>query len=85
MSFSENWFLHFYQDLIDFMQDKENNFTPWGEVLEQQLHEFYVANPHGDMVRWQESFRLLPNVENTKSDLTTVSYTHLTLPTIYSV
>ena len=70
MSFSENWFLHFYQDLIDFMQDKENNFTPWGEVLEQQLHEFYVANPHGDMVRWQESFRLLPNVENTKSDLT---------------
>jgi len=69
MSFSENWFLHFYQDLIDFMQDKDSNFTQWGDVLEQQLHEFYVANPHGDMVRWQESYNLLPDIKNIKSDL----------------
>lgn len=66
---SENWFLSFYQDLIEFMNDKENNFTKWGEVLHEQLHEFYIANPHGDMERWKQSFDLLPILNSVNHDL----------------
>ena len=74
-SFSEDWFLEFYQDLIEFMNDKENNFLKWGDVLHDQLHEFYVANPHGDMTRWKQSYDLLPNVESLSHDLNSSALT----------
>jgi tRNA (mo5U34)-methyltransferase len=67
--FSEDWFLEFYGDLIEFMKDDEFNFTKWGDVLHDQLHEFYVANPHGDMVRWKASFDQLPDIEAVTHDL----------------
>jgi tRNA (mo5U34)-methyltransferase len=69
MQFNQDWFLPFYQDLIHFMQDKENNFTKWGDVLYEQLHDFYVANPHGDMVRWSNAFETLPTIDNVETDL----------------
>jgi hypothetical protein len=74
-SFSEDWFLEFYQDLIEFMNNKENNFLKWGDVLHDQLHEFYVANPHGDMTRWKQSYDLLPNVQSLSHDLNTSALT----------
>lgn len=70
-AFSENWFLEFYEDLIEFMNHKENNFSKWGDVLHQQLHDFYVANPHGDMERWKAAFDLLPDVRSVASDINT--------------
>ena len=73
--FSENWFLEFYDDLIEFMKDPECNFTKWGEVLHDQLHEFYVANPHGDMVRWKHAFDRLPSVENLNYDINSSAIT----------
>jgi tRNA (mo5U34)-methyltransferase len=75
--FSENWFLEFYADLIEFMLDNENNFTKWGDILHQQLHEFYVANPHGDMVRWKASYDQLPTVKGVKQELNTSAITFL--------
>ena len=37
MELTENWFNHYYQDLIAFMQTEKQPFNKWGEVLEQQL------------------------------------------------
>lgn len=69
MQFSEKWFMDFYQDLIDFMGLPENNFSKWGQVLESQLHDFYVQNPHGDMERWKAAFDLLPDIQPDSFDL----------------
>jgi tRNA (mo5U34)-methyltransferase len=70
-AFSEDWFLEFYDDLIEFMKNDDFNFIKWGDVLHDQLHEFYVANPHGDMVRWKASFDQLPDVADVTHDLNT--------------
>jgi tRNA (mo5U34)-methyltransferase len=76
-SFSENWFLEFYGDLIEFMLDNQNNFTKWGDVLHEQLHEFYVANPHGDMVRWKAAFDQLPDINGVTHNINTSAVTFL--------
>ena len=64
MQLTENWFNQYYQDLVAFMQDEENGFKKWGDVIAQQLHDFYVANPHGDMQRWCDAFLQLPNLDD---------------------
>lgn len=64
MELTENWFNHFYQDLVVFMQQENQPFQKWGNVIEQQLHEFYVANPHGDMQRWLDAFLQFPHIED---------------------
>lgn len=69
MQFSEKWFIAFYQDLIDFMQCSDNTFLKWGALIDAQLHDFYVQNPHGDMERWKEAFDLLPNIAHNHFEL----------------
>lgn len=69
MELTENWFNHFYQDLIEFMQTEKQPFNKWGEVIEQQLHEFYVATPHGDMQRWLDAFLQLPELKHLECKL----------------
>ena len=69
MELTENWFNHYYQDLIAFMQTEKQPFNKWGEVLEQQLHDFYVATPHGDMQRWLDSFLQLPELKQVTCEL----------------
>jgi tRNA (mo5U34)-methyltransferase len=69
MELTENWFNQYYQDLIAFMQTEKQPFVKWGEVIEQQLHDFYVATPHGDMQRWLEAFVQLPELNNVTCEL----------------
>lgn len=69
MELTENWFNHYYQDLVEFMQTEKQPFNKWGEVIEQQLHEFYVATPHGDMQRWLDAFLQLPELNNVTCEL----------------
>lgn len=69
MELTENWFNHYYQDLIEFMQAEKQPFLKWGEVIEQQLHDFYVATPHGDMQRWLDAFLQLPELNNVTCEL----------------
>lgn len=64
MELTENWFNHYYQDLVEFMQTEKQPFNKWGSVIEQQLHDFYVATPHGDMQRWLDAFLQLPELNN---------------------
>lgn len=71
MSFNEQWFMQFYQDLIEFMAEPKQPFEKWGKQLEQQLHDFYVANPHGDMDRWMDAFENLPHIDHVQADLNT--------------
>ena len=68
MQFNEDWYLPFYEDLIAFMQE-ETLYQKWGEHLPKQLHDFYVANIHGDMKRWSEAFETLPSVNSVSADL----------------
>lgn len=69
MELTENWFNHFYQDLVEFMQQENQPFQKWGKEIEQQLHEFYIANPHGDMQRWLDAFLQFPEIVNVNCDL----------------
>lgn len=68
MQFTQDWYLPFYQDLIAFMQE-ETKFKKWGDQLQAQLHDFYVANAHGDMTRWSEAYEKLPDVAAINADL----------------
>ncbi len=57
-----------YADLIaDFKQ--HDRLRLWGDVLDAQLHDIFVANPHGDMARWQKAFDQLPMGQNINVDL----------------
>lgn len=59
----------YYSDLIaDFKQ--HDRLHKWGDVLEAQLHDVFVDNPHGDMPRWSTAFDRLPDGENVQVDLT---------------
>lgn len=59
----------YYADLIeDFKQ--HDRLNRWGDVLESQLHDIFVENPHGDMPRWSSAFNLLPDSQNISVDLT---------------
>ncbi|MFT5594492.1 MAG: tRNA (mo5U34)-methyltransferase [Oceanicoccus sp.] len=69
MELTENWFNHYYQDLVEFMQTEKQPFNKWGSVIEQQLHDFYVATPHGDMQRWLDAFLQLPELNNVTCEL----------------
>jgi tRNA (mo5U34)-methyltransferase len=69
MELTENWFTHYYQDLVEFMQTEKQPFNKWGSVIEQQLHDFYVATPHGDMQRWLDAFLQLPELNNVTCEL----------------
>ncbi|MFY0641286.1 MAG: tRNA 5-methoxyuridine(34)/uridine 5-oxyacetic acid(34) synthase CmoB [Bermanella sp.] len=51
------------------MQTQKQPFNKWGEVIEQQLHDFYVATPHGDMQRWLDAFLQLPDLKQVTSEL----------------
>lgn len=68
MQFTDEWYQPFYHDLISFMQE-ETLYKKWGDLLPQQLHDFYVANIHGDMKRWSEAFERLPDVQDVSADL----------------
>lgn len=69
MELTENWFNHYYQDLVEFMQTEKQPFNKWGDVIEQQLHDFYVATPHGDMQRWLDAFLQLPDLKQVTCEL----------------
>lgn len=69
MELTENWFNHYYQDLVEFMQTEKQPFNKWGQVIEQQLHDFYVATPHGDMQRWLDAFLQLPDLKQVNCEL----------------
>jgi tRNA (mo5U34)-methyltransferase len=69
MELTENWFNHYYQDLVEFMQTEKQPFNKWGQVIEQQLHDFYVATPHGDMQRWLDAFLQLPELKQVSCEL----------------
>ncbi|MGR6873195.1 tRNA 5-methoxyuridine(34)/uridine 5-oxyacetic acid(34) synthase CmoB [Pseudomonas sp. HK3] len=51
------------------MQTEKQPFNKWGSVIEQQLHDFYVATPHGDMQRWLDAFLQLPELNNVTCEL----------------
>ncbi|GAA6135794.1 tRNA 5-methoxyuridine(34)/uridine 5-oxyacetic acid(34) synthase CmoB [Oceaniserpentilla sp. 4NH20-0058] len=69
MELTENWFNQYYQDLVAFMQQEKQPFQKWGEVIETQLHDFYIATPHGDMQRWLDAFVKLPKPSNVSCQL----------------
>ena len=69
MSDLENY-SEYYQDLISDLKNDDSRLKIWGELLEQQLKEVLIDQPHGDMDRWSETFSALPDLKNvqTKTD-----------------
>ena len=62
--------------------------TPYGTKLIKEFFSESMKNDQGEDVSTKEIKKILQNVigeENKRKPLTAVSYTHLTLPTIYSV
>ena len=51
----------------------------------EELYELYLHDPNAVPEEWRTYFQKLPADGNTATDVSPVSYTHLTLPTICSV
>ena len=66
---------------------RSSHFSGGNAVYIEGLYESYLHSPNSVPEEWRKFFDSLPRVNGSiKPDVShAVSYTHLTLPTIYSV
>jgi tRNA (mo5U34)-methyltransferase len=57
-------FLEYYTELFDYLKADKTRLKIWGDTLEAQLADIFMDQTHGDMVRWDEAFKGLPDIES---------------------
>ncbi len=55
-------FLDYYTELFDYLKADETRLKIWGETLEDQITAAFTGQAHGDMERWGEAFKRLPDI-----------------------
>ncbi len=62
-------FLEFYSELFQYLKADETRLKIWGDTLESQLEQVFMDQSHGDMERWGEAYKNLPNISDVSSAL----------------
>ncbi len=62
-------FLEYYTELFEYLKADETRLKIWENTLEAQLATAFMGQAHGDMERWGEAFKALPNIESVAAQI----------------
>ncbi len=62
-------FLEFYAELFQYLKNDESRLRLWLDTLEGQLEEVFMGQAHGDMERWSETFKKLPDITSVSANI----------------